>query len=353
MTKTLGILGGGQLGRMSALAAANLGIKTIIFTPEDSSPASQVAANTIVADYTDKAALTRFASQVDTISYEFENIPVETIQFLKTLKPVYPDDNLLDIAQDRLAEKSYLNSIGIQTARWIKVTDEATLKASLEEWNADQCIIKTTRFGYDGKGQIRYTKSQILSEAINNINGTLIAEELINFTHELSVITARDTDGNMVSYGPMQNDHTNHILSKTTIPAPISPEIAAKAIQMTENLAEKVNLTGVLTMELFLLPDGTLLANEIAPRTHNSGHWSIDACAASQFDNHVRAVCGLPVALIGRHSDAEMLNLIGEDIHTHKDYLTTEKACIHLYGKQEIKAGRKMGHITLLKDKTE
>ena len=348
-TKTLGILGGGQLGRMSAMAAANLGIRTIIFTPEDNSPAAQVADHTIVAAYDDKESLKNFASQVNTITYEFENIPVETVEFLKSLKPVYPDENLLNVAQDRIKEKSFLNDIGIKTARWAKVTDEPALHATLEEWGASECIIKTTRFGYDGKGQTRYNTSQKLDTATQNMNGALIAEEIVNFEHEISVITARDTGGNMVSYGPMLNDHKNHILHTTTIPAGINAEIAQKAITMTENLAAEINLTGILTLELFLTADGTLLANEIAPRTHNSGHWSIDACEASQFENHVRTTAEMPVAAINRHSDAQMLNLIGDDINLIKDHDGKPDTFCHNYGKTEIKPGRKMGHITFLK----
>jgi 5-(carboxyamino)imidazole ribonucleotide synthase len=351
---TLGILGGGQLGRMSALAAARLGIRTVIFTPENNSPASQVSDKTIVAEYENKNALAEFAALVDIISYEFENIPVETVSYLKSLKPVFPDENLLNISQDRLKEKQFLNDIGIQTARWTKVTNETALHVTLEEWKASETIIKTARFGYDGKGQIRYNKSQKLSDAILSLGsteGNLIAEEIINFKYELSVITARDQDGNMVSYGPMLNDHKNHILDTTTVPAPIDNTVAQEAIQKAETLANEINLRGLLTVEYFVTNDNTLLANEIAPRTHNSGHWSIDACTVSQFENHVRAVCGLPVAPIGRHSDAIMKNLIGEDVLTYKDHLTEEKTCIHLYGKQDIKTGRKLGHITFLKDK--
>ncbi len=353
ITKTLGILGGGQLGRMSALAAARLGIQTVIFTPEENSPASQVTNQTIVAPYDNKAALTEFAALCDSISYEFENIPVETVEFLMTLKPVHPDTELLKVAQDRLTEKKFLNEIGISTARWFKLGSEEELHVKLQEWGADECIIKTSRFGYDGKGQIKYNKSQKLSVSIENLKGELIVEELIQFEEELSVIIARDTFKNIISYGPVLNEHQNHILHKTFSPAPFSNEIKTNAISMGKNLAEKINLTGLLTLELFLKKDGTLLANEIAPRTHNSGHYSIDACNVSQFENHVRAVCGLPVVQPIQTAPAEMLNLIGDDAENIEPYLNQPNACVHLYGKDDIKSGRKMGHITFIKPNQE
>lgn len=345
---TIGIVGGGQLGRMSAMAAARLGLKCVIYTPESGSPASHVCDTTIVGAYDDTAALTRFASLVDVITYEFENIPLDTIATLKKLKPVYPDSNVLEISQDRISEKSFLNSIGIPTARWVKVEGEAHLKAVLEEWGVQQCIIKTCRFGYDGKGQIKYSLKEKLDVAIQNLQGELIAEEIVDFSDELSVITARDSADNMVSYGPMLNIHKNHILHKTITPAPFERNLCDEAIALSEKLAAHLNLTGLLTLELFLTRDGRLLANEIAPRTHNSGHWSIDACAVSQFENHIRAVAGLPVAPPAPICPAEMLNLIGDDIDGIAQYMDQPGACIHLYGKDEAKPGRKMGHITFL-----
>jgi 5-(carboxyamino)imidazole ribonucleotide synthase len=351
-TPILGILGGGQLGRMSALAAARLGIKTIIFTPEKDSPASFVSNQTLMAEYSDKSALQDFAGKVDVISYEFENIPLETITYLEKLKAVYPDNRLLEASQDRVTEKSFLNKIGIHTARWHDTQSAQDIKLKLSEWGANSCILKTTRFGYDGKGQARIqTHSDIDAAWTQFQNAPLIMEEIVDFAHEISVIVARDQFGGMETYGPMLNEHKNHILSRTIVPAHLDPALMDQAVAMTKNLAEKLNLRGVLTLEMFVTKDGHLLANEIAPRTHNSGHWSIDACAVSQFENHVRTVCGLPVGAPGRHSDAEMLNLIGDDVLTASKYLTQENACLHLYGKHDIVEGRKMGHVTFLKDK--
>ena len=351
---TLGILGGGQLGRMSAMAAARLGIKVIIYTDEKNSPASQVSAETIVAKYDDKKSLQIFSKKVDVISYEFENIPVETIKFIKKLKPVYPDERLLEVSQDRLKEKAFLNSIGIATARWGKANNPHDALRLLKEWNQTRCIIKTTRLGYDGKGQAFCKNPASLDAAFRKLKpAPLTVEEVINFKCEISVIIARDANGTMETYGPMLNQHKNHILDRTIVPAGMPDALSNEAITMAKKLAKAVNLRGVLTLELFVTKDGPkgqrILANEIAPRTHNSGHWTIDACAASQFEQHVRAVCGLPIASSTRHSDAIMINLIGDDILKTASYLKKPNACVHIYGKTDVKPGRKMGHITLLK----
>lgn len=348
-TLTLGILGGGQLGRMSAMAAARLGIRVVIFTPEDDSPACHVAMKTILAPYDDKDALKEFAGLCDFISYEFENIPVETVQYLKTLKPVYPDDSLLAASQDRIQEKTFLNETGIPTARWASIRSVSDIEKATSKLKINDFILKTTRFGYDGKGQVLVRNGDNIQNALDQLNSDqLILEELVDFECEISVIAARDAAGKTVTYGPMLNEHENHILSRTIVPAPLPEKLQNDAIDLTVKLAESLNLRGVLTLEMFVTKDGRLLANEIAPRTHNSGHWSIDACAVSQFENHVRAVCGLPVADPARHSDAEMLNLIGDDILKLDEYLSQNRACVHSYAKASIHPGRKMGHVTIL-----
>lgn len=348
--KTLGIIGGGQLGRMSALAAANLGIKTHIYTPEKDSPASQVAAKTFIGEYGDKKKLMEFAKSVDVVSYEFENIPADTIKALKKARLVFPDVNVLEISQHRLSEKQFLNDCYIPTAKWAKATKPADIETTLKKWNAKACIIKTTRMGYDGKGQIKFKLGDNAEKAWTLLKSKEnIIEEIIDFKCEISVIIARDRFGDSVVYDPVLNEHKNHILSKTTAPAPISEAIAKKAKQYIKRLADALDLTGVLALELFVTKDGRVLANEMAPRPHNSGHWTIDACAVSQFENHVRTVCGLPVGPAKRHSDAVMLNLIGDDINLIPEYLEKPNACIHLYGKKEARPGRKMGHITILK----
>ncbi|MCB9979762.1 MAG: 5-(carboxyamino)imidazole ribonucleotide synthase [Rhodospirillales bacterium] len=350
--KKLGILGGGQLGRMSALAAARLGIQTVIYCPEQGCPASLVSAGTYFAAYDNQEALREFASFVDVITYEFENIPVETVHYLQNFKPVYPDERLLEVAQDRIKEKKFLNDIGISTAKWSSIKKFKDIDSVFQEWGEEDFILKTTRFGYDGKGQARFGKQGDAKQIWQDLGGVpLIAEQIVPFEAELSMIIARDKLGQMVTYGPMLNEHKNGILHKTIAPAPaylLNDEIIQNAKKMVQLLAEAVDLTGVLTIEMFLTKEGHLLANEIAPRTHNSGHWTIDACAVSQFENHVRTVCGLTVGMPGQHSAAEMLNLIGDDVRGIARYLEQPNACLHLYGKHEARPGRKMGHVNFL-----
>ncbi|MCD8496816.1 MAG: 5-(carboxyamino)imidazole ribonucleotide synthase [Alphaproteobacteria bacterium] len=346
----LGILGGGQLGRMSALAAARLGIAVHIFTPEEDSPASFVAAKTVVADYKDENALKDFAAGVDIITYEFENIPLETLTFLKRLRPVFPDVSLLEVSQNRIDEKTFLNKIGISTTRWSVIQSSTDVKAALVNWNADACILKTVRFGYDGKGQSKVRMNDDIDSIRNGLSGEiLIAEEIVDFDCEISMIIARNSQSKTETYGPMLNEHRNHILHKTTVPSGLPADLCQRAVDIVTKLAENIDLIGVLTLEMFVTKNGLLLANEIAPRTHNSGHWSIDACACSQFENHVRAVCNLPLGSTERHSDAEMLNLIGDDILKMPEYMAQANACPHHYGKDDIREGRKMGHVTFLK----
>lgn len=350
VAQTLGILGGGQLGRMSALAAARLGIATHILCPESDAPASQVSAKTVKADYSNKKALKAFADSVDVISYEFENIPVETVRYLKTLKPVFPDDRLLEVAQHRPSEKQFLNDAGIPTAQWAVATHSDDVLNTLQDWGVTSCILKTTRFGYDGKGQAKFKRSDDLKKIWASLKSDeIIIEEIIDFAYEISCVVGRDRFGKIELYDPVRNEHRNHILSKTIAPADIPDAISRKAKAYTSKLAKTIDLVGVLALEMFVTKDGKVLANEIAPRTHNSGHWTIDACATSQFEQHVRTVCGLPVGSAKRHSDAIMLNLIGDDVKIVPEYLKKANACVHLYGKNEVRAGRKMGHITLLK----
>ncbi|HPD83562.1 MAG: 5-(carboxyamino)imidazole ribonucleotide synthase [Alphaproteobacteria bacterium] len=350
-SKILGILGGGQLGRMSAMAAARLGISTHILCPEEGCPASLVTPFFTCADYKNEEALKAFAASVDVIGYEFENIPLKTIEFLKKLKPVYPDSKLLEVSQNRLKEKDFLNSIGIPTAPWAPCYKAEDIEVTLAKWATSKCIIKTARFGYDGKGQIFHRDNDNIHENWAKLNTEeAVIEGVIDFDFEISAIIARDLKGQSVVYPAALNEHKNHILSKTIAPAPIPTELHEKAAEMVTKIADAVDLVGVLTLELFVTKDGELLANEIAPRTHNSGHWTIDACAVSQFENHVRTVCGLPVGDATPHSAAEMINLVGiEDVKSIPKYLDMPHAHVHLYGKTEARDGRKMGHVTILK----
>lgn len=348
--KTLGILGGGQLGRMSALAASRLGIRTHIFCPEENCPASQVTDMFTQADYEDQNALKAFADSVDVISYEFENIPLKTARFLQAYKPVYPDDKLLEVSQNRLKEKKFLNDIGIATAPWAPCYKAEDIAPVLDLWKASKCIIKTARFGYDGKGQIKHEISQSASDNWQKLNtNEAIIEGIVDFAYEASIVVARDVFGKCEAFPVTLNDHRNHILSESIAPAPIPDMLARHATDMAKTLAEAVKLVGVLALELFVTKDGTLIANEIAPRTHNSGHWTMDGCNVSQFEQHVRAVCGLPILTPQQHSAVTMLNLIGDDVNKLPAYYAMDNACVHLYGKTEAREGRKMGHINLLK----
>lgn len=352
-TKTLGILGGGQLGRMSALAAARLGIPVQIYCPEADCPAAAVSARHVAGAYEDKARLKEFAGSVDVITYEFENIPLETVRYLQQFRPVYPDDRLLEIAQHRPSEKQFLNDIGIPTVQWGAARSAKELQAVVTAMGCSEYIVKTTRFGYDGKGQVSCRSGDDMKEVWRSLGGgEVIAEEKTDFACEASVIVARDKLGQVAIYGPVLNEHHNHILAKSTVPAPVPDHTADQMRRLTEHLAAAVDLVGVLALEMFVLRDGRILANEIAPRTHNSGHWTIDACAVSQFDQHVRAVCGMPIGPPGRHSDAVMFNLIGSDVAKLGPWLEMRGACLHLYGKGEAREGRKMGHVTVLKPPT-
>ena len=347
--KTLGILGGGQLGRMSAMVAARLGINTHIFCPEKGCPASLVTPFFTCADYEDEQALKEFAQSVDVITYEFENIPLKTIEFLSNLKPVYPDKKLLEASQNRLKEKQFLNDIGIPTAPWAPCHKAEDIDDTLKAWKTSNCIIKTARFGYDGKGQVFHGNNVSSLESWSKLNTEeAVIEGIIDFDYETSIIVARDLKGHVKTYPAVMNEHKNHILSKTIAPADIPLEIQEKAADMATRLAEAVGLVGILTLELFV-KNSDIVANEIAPRTHNSGHWTIEACPASQFENHIRAVCGLPLGETAPHHHAEMVNLIGDDVNDIPDYLNMPNTHVHLYGKTESRPGRKMGHVTLLK----
>lgn len=346
---TIGILGGGQLGRMSALAAARLGYRAHIFAPEGDQPAMQVAARHTVADYTDEAALVEFARAVDVVTFEFENVPARTLEILGTLAPCRPGAQVLAICQDRVAEKRFLAKAGIPAAPWRAVGTESELREAVAELGLP-AVLKTTRLGYDGRGQaVLRSKDDLAAAWARLAPRPLILEAFIPFTMELSVIVARGEDGGVAAFDIAENRHRNHILDITFAPARVPAAIAATAQAHATRMAESLSLVGVAALELFLLADGTLLGNEIAPRPHNSGHWTMEACCASQFEQHVRAVAGLPLANPMRHHDAVMHNLVGpEGMALWPHLLTAPGVVSHLYGKAEARAGRKMGHATRL-----
>lgn len=347
----LGIIGGGQLGMMIAKAARALQIKTHLFCTEENSPASKFAAKTIVADYEDKEALQDFANGVDFITYEFENIPSETIRFLRLFRPVHPDEKVLEISQDRIIEKSYLNSLNIPTTRWAPVKTAEDAQLTIRDWATREAIIKTTRFGYDGKGQFIVSLDDIGTfDGIPFEQEKLICEEMVDYACEISMIIARDEYLNSYTYGPIRNIHDKGILRHSYYPAGQSDDVNKKAYQMIETLANALDVRGVLTMEMFVTRDGRVLANEIAPRVHNSGHLTIEAAQISQFENHVRCVCDMDVMDPEPIREAHMINLLGREVRDTAPYMGQANTFVHNYGKHDPRDGRKMGHVTILEE---
>jgi 5-(carboxyamino)imidazole ribonucleotide synthase len=345
---TIGIVGGGQLGRMSALAAARLGYRCHVLTPEEDSPAGQVSAGVTLGDYEDPQALRAFAAAVDVITFEFENVSAEGLELLASLKPVRPSPEVLRISQDRVLEKSTLNAAGVATAPWRAVGSWGDLEAAMAALGLP-AILKTTRLGYDGKGQamLRVPADSVAFEAL--APKPLVLEGFVDFACEISVVVARGLDGAMVAFDTVENRHRDHILDVTLAPARISAEIDAAAQAVARRVAEAIGLVGLLAVEMFVTSDGRVVVNEIAPRPHNSGHWTIDACPCSQFEMHVRAVAGLPLPAAVRHSDAVMKNLVGPaETALWPEIVASPGLIPHLYGKAEARPGRKMGHVTRL-----
>ena len=348
--KTIGIIGGGQLGRMLAMAAARLNFRTIILEPQADCPAAQVANDQIVAAYDDPAALAELAKRCDVVTYEFENVPVAAAERLAKDIAVYPPPKALEMAQDRLTEKRFINDCGIPTARFHAVDSQADLETALADFGG-QGVLKTRRLGYDGKGQRVYRSAADSAEGGYAALGSvpLILESFVPFEREISIIAARGLDGTIACYDPAENIHRDGILHTSTLPASISAETAAAARVAAEKILAALGYVGVIGIEFFALADGSLIANEMAPRVHNSGHWTEAACVVSQFEQHIRAVAGLPLGNPIRHSDCVMQNLIGDDILSVPDWLSQDEVLVHLYGKTESRPGRKMGHITQLR----
>jgi len=340
----IGILGGGQLGRMLSVAAARLGFKTCIFEPAGDCPASHVANYHFRAGYDDADALRRFAEAVDVITYEFENIPTEALDMLEALRPVRPGRVALAASQDRLVEKRFLRDLGLATAPFAPVHTAADLEAALAALGTP-AILKTTRLGYDGKGQARIDGPGDADAALAAMAGApAVLEGFVDFEREVSVIAARGLDGAVAAFDPGENVHEGGILRRTTVPARLTPALRSDAVLIAARILNALDYVGVLGVELFVTRGG-LIVNEIAPRVHNSGHWTQNACTVDQFEQHVRAIAGWPLGDGGRFADAEMTNLIGDDIAGIPDLARAPDTALHLYGKAEARAGRKMGHV--------
>lgn len=351
---TIGILGGGQLGRMLSSAAIELGFHTHVFCPQADSPAFDASRHTTIADYNDETALAKFAKSVDIVTYEFENVPAATAEFLYALVPVRPGQKALSVAQDRLEEKQFAASISAETAPFWQIDTEADF-ADIP-FDGTSYVLKTRRMGYDGKGQAIVKTLAEASEALQSFNGhAAILEAFISFKSEISVILARGLGGETHAFEPGQNTHKNHILATTTIPAPINANIKTNAILIASRFAEALDYVGILGVEFFVTGDtarlGTsegLLVNEIAPRVHNSGHWTQDGAKTSQFEQHIRAICGWPLGSADTLAPTIMTNLIGSDFDAWADIAAEPQAHLHLYGKSENRPGRKIGHVNRL-----
>ncbi|MDN5925951.1 MAG: 5-(carboxyamino)imidazole ribonucleotide synthase [Hyphomicrobiales bacterium] len=351
---TIGIIGGGQLGRMLAMAAARLGYHTVVLEPQANCPAVQLANRQIVAAYDDPAALDELARSASIVTYEFENVPVEAASRLASAVPVFPPPRALEVSQDRVTEKSFLNANGISTAAFRAVDNDGDIAAALDAFGGSG-VLKTRRLGYDGKGQrvIRPGQAGDIEGAYAAMgNVPLILEELVSFECEISVIAARGRDGTVAAFDPARNVHREGILRSSTVPAGMSAKVVDEAKLASFRLLEALDYVGVIGVEFFVAADGRVLANEFAPRVHNSGHWTEAACIVSQFEQHIRAIAGLPLGGAGRHSNCVMENLIGNDMNRVPALLGEPNLMLHLYGKAETRAGRKMGHFTRMFPKT-
>ena len=351
---TIGVLGGGQLGRMIALAAARLGLRTHIYAHHPDEPACHVAAAVTTGEWSDEAALARFADAVDVVTYEFENVPAATAAFLAARKPVRPGPLALEKTQDRLVEKDFLNGLGIPTAPYAAVDDAGALIRHVGRIGRPS-ILKTRRLGYDGKGQIMLREGSDVGATFRALGGApCILEGFVNFEREVSVVGARGLDGAFAAFDVCENEHENHILSLTRAPAHMAPETAAQAFAICHKILDALDYVGVIAVEMFLVaettPDGArrekVVVNEIAPRVHNSGHWTIEGAETSQFEQHVRAICGWPLGSPKIRGEVEMRNLIGNQADAWREIAAEPGAALHLYGKAEARPGRKMGHVT-------
>jgi 5-(carboxyamino)imidazole ribonucleotide synthase len=343
---TIGMLGGGQLGRMTALAAARLGYRLHLFAPEGrNSPCGQVAAEVTQGSWNDADALKSFAAAVDVVTLEWENVPTETVSILAQSVTVHPGAHVLTVAQDRLAEKQFAVAQGLGTAPFRPVTDLRSLAEAVTELGTP-CILKSNRFGYDGRGQIRINAGDDLSSAWNGLQAPVgILEGFVPFALEASVIVARRADGLMVCYPAVENQHQGGILNTTLVPGRLDLATAEAADRAARILTEALGVVGLLAVELFVLPNGLVLVNEVAPRPHNSGHWTMDFAETDQFEQLVRAVCGLPLGSPAIRQPCQMHNLIGDDVAEWPKILAEPGVRLHLYGKGEPRPLRKMGHV--------
>ncbi|XCD42845.1 5-(carboxyamino)imidazole ribonucleotide synthase [Candidatus Liberibacter asiaticus] len=344
--KTIGIIGGGQLARMLSMSAARLGFCTVILDPDSNCPANQVSNQQIAARHDDIKALNTFADICDYATYESENIPEKSISYLSTLLPTYPSSRAIEISQDRLYEKKFFQESGLTIVDFYEINSQESLTNILGGFKG-KGILKTRRLGYDGKGQKVYHENdctQNLYASLGNV--PLILERFTDFNCEISIIAARSLNGSICFYDPIQNTHVNGILHKSIVPASISQKTSLLAHSAMRKVLETLDYVGILCIEFFVTNDGNVIANEMAPRVHNSGHWTEASCVISQFEQHIRSITNLPLGNPNRHSNCVMYNIIGSDIDQYEQWLHCDSSVIHIYGKSQTLCGRKMGHVT-------
>jgi 5-(carboxyamino)imidazole ribonucleotide synthase len=347
---TIGIVGGGQLGRMLAMAAARLGLKSCIYNDAPDAPAFQVTQQSLVAPYDDLNMLAAFADACDVVTFEFENLPAHAIAHMAEHVVVRPGAHALAMTQDRLTEKTFIEKLGLKTAPFFEVSSGQQAREAFGKLNGQgilKGILKTRRFGYDGKGQAKVSSAEDAAKAFDSFKGApAILEGFVDFSFEASVVAAHGADGAFAAYDPPENEHENHILRRSTVPSRLTAAQVESAKAIAKAIGDALDYVGVFAVELFVRANGELLVNEIAPRVHNSGHWTIEACQCSQFEQHIRAVAGWPLGDPGRHADAVMENIIGAEADAWQALATG--GALHLYGKSESRPGRKMGHVTRL-----
>lgn len=352
---TIGILGGGQLGRMLAIAAARFGFHCHVYCPEVESPAFEVASAHTLAAYEDEKALAAFASKVQVVTLEFENVPVETLRFLEARVPVAPSSTALEITQDRLAEKTFAQRLGLRTAPFADINSADSLISAVNVIGAP-AILKTRRFGYDGKGQVKILARDDAAPAFQELKGApAVLEGFVRFSREVSVIAARTPGGEFVAFDVTENEHRNHILDRSMVPARISEKARQAAMEAARKIGDGLGYVGTFAVEFFVVGEGDaedVVVNEIAPRVHNSGHWTIDGAVTCQFEQHIRAISGWPLGSARCRERVEMINLVGDDVELWAKLAAEPATKMHLYGKSETRRGRKMGHATRLLGKS-
>ena len=347
LNKTLGIIGGGQLGKMIGLAAANLGISCYFYDADKNAPAKKISQLFFNYSFDNEKKLENFVKYCDFITYEFENIPIDTLQKISKYKKIFPGIKALQISQDRLLEKNFIENLGMKVADYKKINCFDDIKENLKK-NFKTGILKTRKLGYDGKGQTIIDLKSIDNIKLRIKPDIYILEKLISFKKEISVIAIRKKNGEIKTFEPTQNLHKGGILRETIYPAQISKSCKLNAKKIAKKITKELNIVGILAIEMFVLKDDSILVNEIAPRPHNSGHWTIDACNISQFDALVRSIFDIPIPKITYAKNCKMINLLGSNFKSYLKYLNKKNCTVHIYGKNKIKPARKMGHVNII-----